>query len=164
MCHSHFLFLDTGSGNLNFIFRASSCPSNSSHDTQLSRHLDRVTDFQKASIRGTDPFTRDENGAWSSAFCFSGLFSDESPCSANTTSDENGGWIFDLLRLDSRARRRFYFLLPLFFPCRLPLFSKEPFTNNINKICSSFCRHPALRLSYRPLRVCSFVAPWLTTK
>jgi len=34
------------------------------------------------------------------------LFSDESPCSTNTTSDENGvGWIFDLLCLASRARR-----------------------------------------------------------
>jgi len=31
-------------------------------------------------------------------------------------------------------------------------------------ICLSFCRHPALLLSHRPLRVCSFVAPWLAAK
>jgi len=67
-------------------------------------------------------------------------FEGESPCSSNTTSDENGGWIFDLLRLASRAGRTALLsesggtplllsapaLLPLSLaPCRLSLFSDE---------------------------------------
>jgi len=73
------------------------------------------------------------------------LFSEESPCSMNTTRDENGGWIFDLLRLASRAGRTallsesgetpllrsapapFLFFSYHFslFSCPLPLFSEE---------------------------------------
>ena len=33
-----------------------------------------------------------------------------------------------------------------------------------NTICLSFYRHPALLLSLRPLRVCSFATPWLAAK
>jgi len=78
------------------------------------------------------------------------LFSKESPCSVNTTSDENGGWIFDLLCLDSRARRTALLsesgetplllsapaLLPLsLVPCRFPLL--HVFDNERRKIHES---------------------------